>query len=94
MSKCPKCSSPKPKLHPAVQFEGEVQPCQHAFHDQPGDRFVIKHDNGTYFVQYTAIGPMFGGEREEAKVFDSREDACRPLMDWRFGDSTVERLIA
>jgi len=32
--KCPKCDSPAPHLHPAVQFEGEVQPCDHGFHRQ------------------------------------------------------------
>ena len=31
---CPKCDSPAPHLHPAIQFEGEVQPCNHAFHLQ------------------------------------------------------------
>src|SRR5690242_12266487 len=30
--RCPKCDSPAPHLHPAVQFEGEVQPCSDAFH--------------------------------------------------------------
>ncbi len=32
MNKCPTCNSPKPNLHPAVQFEGEVSPCADAFH--------------------------------------------------------------
>jgi hypothetical protein len=32
MSRCPRCDSPAPHLHPAVQHEGEVQPCPHAFH--------------------------------------------------------------
>lgn len=30
---CPTCDSPDPKLHPAVQHEGEVQPCKDAFHE-------------------------------------------------------------
>lgn len=30
--KCPTCSSSAPHLHPAVQHEGEVQPCRDRFH--------------------------------------------------------------
>lgn len=29
---CPTCDSPAPHLHPAIQHEGEVQPCKDAFH--------------------------------------------------------------
>lgn len=32
LTRCPACDSPAPHLHPAVQFEGEVQPCNHDFH--------------------------------------------------------------
>lgn len=32
--RCPRCDSPKPNLHPAVQYEGEVQPCSHSFHQE------------------------------------------------------------
>lgn len=33
--KCPRCKSPAPHLHPAVQFEGEVEVCSHEFHLTP-----------------------------------------------------------
>lgn len=29
---CPTCTSPAPHLHPAIQHEGEVQPCRDEFH--------------------------------------------------------------
>lgn len=32
--RCPRCDSPHPHLHPAVQAEGEVQPCYDPYHEQ------------------------------------------------------------
>jgi hypothetical protein len=31
---CELCDSPAPHLHPALQFDGEVQPCPNEFHEQ------------------------------------------------------------
>jgi len=33
MNRCPTCNSPSPERHPAVQFEGETEPCIDPFHD-------------------------------------------------------------
>lgn len=30
--RCPRCNSPAPHLHPAVQHGGEVQVCRDSFH--------------------------------------------------------------
>jgi hypothetical protein len=33
--RCPTCDGPQPRLHPAVQYEGEVQPCKDPWHVRP-----------------------------------------------------------
>ena len=35
-TRCPHCDSPDPKLHPAMQHEGEVQPCNDPWHGLGG----------------------------------------------------------
>lgn len=32
--RCPRCDSPDPARHPAMQWEGEVQPCPHPWHEE------------------------------------------------------------
>lgn len=34
-TRCPKCDSPAPHLHPAVQCEGEIELCTDDFHLTP-----------------------------------------------------------
>jgi hypothetical protein len=43
--RCPRCNSPAPHRHPAVQIAGEVELCTHAFHLQP------THQNRPAFIQ-------------------------------------------
>ena len=48
-TRCPRCDSPDPKLHPAMQHEGEVQICSHTFHETKEGRpmeFEIRRPPG------------------------------------------------
>jgi hypothetical protein len=51
--KCPTCSSPAPHLHPAIAFEGEVQPC--------GDPYHLIHTN----ENRAALEPPRASEEKE-----------------------------
>lgn len=53
-------------------------------------RWVIKHENGTYYRQWTAIGPCFGAGKLDAERFASKETAERLMADWRFAGCVVE----
>lgn len=41
--KCPTCNSHQPKLHPAMQHGGEVQPCRDSWHEPHGSILPV-HD--------------------------------------------------
>jgi len=45
MDSCPRCTSPSPELHPAMQEEGEVQVCLHPWHDTA--RIPVGYERGT-----------------------------------------------
>lgn len=45
--RCPSCDSPAPHLHPAMQFEGEVQPCSNPWHEQRTPENNKKERRGT-----------------------------------------------
>jgi len=55
MSNCPRCNSPQPHLHPAAQFEGEVDLCTNAFHLTVTPQNTIER-----------IAKVYGKSREEA----------------------------
>jgi len=55
MTNCPRCDSPQPHLHPAVQYGGEVELCTHAFH------LTVTPQNTP-----ERIASVYGKSREEA----------------------------
>ena len=59
--KGPTCKSPHPSLHPAVQFEGEVQPCRDSWHCVPCP--VVEYE----FDRYRNGQLMAQGARVEAR---------------------------
>lgn len=47
LTRCPRCQSPKPELHPAMAFEGEVQVCAHEWHrSTDAGRLALKESEG------------------------------------------------
>jgi hypothetical protein len=62
MNHCPRCDSPQPHLHPAVQAGGEVQPCSHEFHrqDTPSNRPYLPNACNTGLHIQALIDTMSG----------------------------------
>lgn len=87
---CPTCGSPKPHLHPAVQSEGEVQPCSDPFHGPKFDPVKImgpeaetRTMRGIAPDPITGQGDARGGpiKHEYERHFKQRSS----LIDWYEG---------
>lgn len=48
-------------------------------------KYVIKHDNGTYFKMLSGIGPCFGAVLKDAQKFDTEADAAFMQTRHMFG---------
>lgn len=71
-SRCPTCNSPKPQLHPAVQFEGEVQICKDAWHTSPRtvlNKMISRIERDV--AEFNAAGEWFSAlpfERQQQEI--------------------------
>lgn len=45
---------------------------------------TIKSENGTYYRGMTAIGPMFGGTKEQATQFNTIQEAAMEMTRHSF----------
>jgi hypothetical protein len=57
MTECPRCASPAPHLHPAMQSEGEVEVCSDNFHKRVTaintPERILEATGGPYIVGMT-----------------------------------------
>lgn len=65
-SRCPRCDSPDPARHPAVQWEGEVQPCHDDWHNHTRcpwhTPLVVSLAEGAYQARPGRVCERCGGQ--------------------------------
>ena len=47
-------------------------------------KYIIKIGTSSYFHEWVGIGPMFVPDLDDAKKFDTREDASRAMLGHSF----------
>jgi len=87
---CPTCGSKDPRLHPALQFEGEVQICGDAFHapardephTMPNAEFFSEEDIKEA-AELPTLGPAYFASRKTVEKFMEGFDVAmfKPLID-------------
>lgn len=68
-NRCPTCDSPAPHLHPSMQFEGEVDPCDNEFHQQVTS------------LNTPAVIAVVGALQREGGKHGGRADESRALLE-------------
>lgn len=57
-------------------------------------KWIILHDNGSYFERMTGIGPKFTTNKRNAKIFDTEVEACyTTLHHWAFAQTEVKESL-
>ena len=68
MNRCPTCNSPSPGMHPAVQWEGEVEICIDSFHEPIFAVQMARADKLRHAVRYIADQFRLSFTREQAQA--------------------------
>lgn len=62
MTRCPRCQSPHPHLHPAMQYEGEVEVCPDDFHLTPTNQNTAEYIAGVHAKRAALSSQQGGGD--------------------------------